>query len=145
MQKVQEALVGSLGGKDPLEKEMATRSRKFHGQRSLEGYNPRGRKESDTTERRSARESERARAHTHTHTHTHTVTGNTTPPTSFFWIPSLPLWNFLGSDSICPCSTVASLRKFASIQHGAVLNSAAAAAAAAAKSLQSCPTLLFSK
>ena len=36
-----------------------------HGQRSLVGCNPRGHKESDTTERLSAR------AHTHTHTHTH--------------------------------------------------------------------------
>ena len=35
---------------------------KSHGQRSLAGCGPRGRKESDTTER----------AHTHTHTHTHT-------------------------------------------------------------------------
>ena len=35
---------------------------KFHGQRSLVGYSPWGRKESDMTE------------HTHTHTHTHTNT-----------------------------------------------------------------------
>ena len=35
-----------------------------HGQRSLVGYSPWGCKESDTTERLSAR------AHTHTHTHT---------------------------------------------------------------------------
>ena len=45
----------SLGWEDPLEKEMATRSRtlvwRIHGQRSLEGYSPWGRKESDTTER----------------------------------------------------------------------------------------------
>ena len=38
-----------------LEKEMATQSRtlpgKSHGQRSLVGYSPWGRKESDTTER----------------------------------------------------------------------------------------------
>ena len=38
-----------------LEKEMATHSSIFpgesHGQRSLVGYSPRGRKESDTTER----------------------------------------------------------------------------------------------
>ena len=33
----------------------------FHGQRTLEGYNPWGHKESDTTEQP-----------THTHTHTHT-------------------------------------------------------------------------
>ena len=36
--------------------------RKFHGQRSLVGYNPVGHKELDMTEYK----------HTHTHTHTHT-------------------------------------------------------------------------
>ena len=36
---------------------------KFHGQRSLVGYSPRGCKDSDTTEHTCAR--------THTHTHTH--------------------------------------------------------------------------
>ena len=36
-----------------------------HGQRTLAGCSPWGRKESDTTEQ--------ARAHTHTHTHTHAV------------------------------------------------------------------------
>ena len=41
---------------------------KFHGQRSLVGYSPRGHKESDTTERLSAC------ACTRTHTHTHTRT-----------------------------------------------------------------------
>ena len=45
----------SLGQEDPLEKEMATTPvflpGKFHGQRSLAGYRPRGLKESDTTER----------------------------------------------------------------------------------------------
>ena len=39
---------------DPLEEEMATHSSilawKSHGQRSLAGYSPRGRKESHTTE-----------------------------------------------------------------------------------------------
>ena len=35
-----------------------------HGQRSWAGYSPRGRRESDITER----------AHTHTHTHAHTCT-----------------------------------------------------------------------
>ena len=35
--------------------------RKFHGERSLMGYSPWGRKESDTIER--------TRAHTHTHSH----------------------------------------------------------------------------
>ena len=38
-----------------------------HGQRSLAGYSPRGRKESDMTER----------LHTHTHTHTHARTLHT--------------------------------------------------------------------
>ena len=48
-----------LGGEDPLEKEMATHSgilawTRGHGQRSLTGYSPWGRKESDTTEQLSA-------------------------------------------------------------------------------------------
>ena len=42
----------SLGGEDPLEKEIATHSSilagKSHGQRSLLGYSPWGHKESDT-------------------------------------------------------------------------------------------------
>ena len=37
-----------------------------HGQRSLVGYSPQGRKELDTTEQQSNLQ------HTHTHTHTHT-------------------------------------------------------------------------
>ena len=41
-------------------------SGKFHGQKSLAGYSPRGWNESDMTEHA------RARTHTHTHTHTHT-------------------------------------------------------------------------
>ena len=45
--------VGSIQ-EDPLEKEMATHSSilawKFHGQRSLVGYSPRGHKELDMTE-----------------------------------------------------------------------------------------------
>ena len=52
---MQETRVRSLGREDPLDKEMATHSNilaiKFHGQRSLVGHNPWGRKESDTTER----------------------------------------------------------------------------------------------
>ena len=52
---MRETRVQSLGWEDPLEKEMATHSRilpgESHGQRSLAGYSPRGRKESDTTER----------------------------------------------------------------------------------------------
>ena len=52
---MRETQVRSLGREDPLEKEMATHSSilawKSHGQRSLVGYSPRGRKESDTTER----------------------------------------------------------------------------------------------
>ena len=48
-----ETQVQSLGREDPLEKEMATHSSalgKSHEQRSLVGYGPWGRKESDTTE-----------------------------------------------------------------------------------------------
>ena len=45
MQETQETWVRSLGQEDPLEKEMATRSRILclenpHGQRSLAGYSP---------------------------------------------------------------------------------------------------------
>ena len=51
---MQEMWVRSLGWKDPLEKEMATSpvflSGKSHGQKSLEGYSPWGRKESNSTE-----------------------------------------------------------------------------------------------
>ena len=51
---MQETRDQSLGWKDPLEKEVATHSTilagEFHGQRSLEGYSPWGRKEWDTTE-----------------------------------------------------------------------------------------------
>ena len=52
---MQETWVWSLGQEDSLEKEMATHSSirawRIPGQRSLAGYNSRGRKESDTTER----------------------------------------------------------------------------------------------
>ena len=52
---VWETWVQSLGLEDPLEKEMAPTPvflpGEFHGQRSLVGYSPWGRKESDTTER----------------------------------------------------------------------------------------------
>ena len=52
---MQETWVQCLGQEDPLEKEMATHSSilpgESHGQRSLVGYSPRGRKESDMTER----------------------------------------------------------------------------------------------
>ena len=51
---MQETWVLSLGQEDPLEKEMATHSSalagKFHGQRSLIGYSPWGRRESDMIE-----------------------------------------------------------------------------------------------
>ena len=51
---VQETRVCSLAQEDPLEKEMANNSSilpgKSHGQRSLAGYSPWGRKESDTTQ-----------------------------------------------------------------------------------------------
>ena len=50
-----DAWVQSLGWEDPLEKGMATHSSilagESHGQRSLVGYSPRGRKELDMTER----------------------------------------------------------------------------------------------
>ena len=51
---MQETLVQSLGWEDPLDKGMATHSSllawKIHGQSSLAGYSPWGRKESDMTE-----------------------------------------------------------------------------------------------
>ena len=51
---MQETQLRRLGQQDPLEKGIATHSSilawtEFHGQRSLEGRNPRGRKESDPT------------------------------------------------------------------------------------------------
>ena len=49
---MQETWVPSLGWEDPLEKEMATHPvflcRKYHGQRCLVGYRPRGHKQSHT-------------------------------------------------------------------------------------------------
>ena len=53
---MRETRVQSLGRENPLEKETAAHSStivhgKSHGQRSLVGYSPWGRKESDTTER----------------------------------------------------------------------------------------------
>ena len=51
---MRETRVRSLGQEDPLEKEMAIHSvflpGESQGQKSLVGYSPRGRKESDTTE-----------------------------------------------------------------------------------------------
>ena len=60
---MRETQVQSLGLEDPLEKEMVTHSSilawripwtekscRLHGRRSLVGYSPRGRKESDMTE-----------------------------------------------------------------------------------------------
>ena len=50
---MQETCVQSLGQEDPLEKEMTTPiflPEEFHGQKSLAGYSPWGRKESDMTE-----------------------------------------------------------------------------------------------
>ena len=51
---MQEMRVQFLGWEDPLEKVMAAHSSilagESHGQRSLAGYSPWGRKESDTTE-----------------------------------------------------------------------------------------------
>ena len=60
MQEPQERWVPSLGEEEPLEEEMATHSvfllGKSHGQRSLVGYCPWGRKESDTIEHTRLRE-----------------------------------------------------------------------------------------
>ena len=57
---MQEQKVQSLSWEDPLEKEMATHlPRISYGQRSLAGYSPWGRKESDMTE------------HTYTRSHSH--------------------------------------------------------------------------
>ena len=51
---MQDTWVQSLGQEDPRRREWPTTpvflSREFHGQRSLVGYSPRGRKESSTTE-----------------------------------------------------------------------------------------------
>ena len=54
MQEIQETQVQSLGWEDPLEEGMAPTPAflpgESHGQRSLAGCTPGGRKESDTTE-----------------------------------------------------------------------------------------------
>ena len=54
VQEPQETGVQSLDQKDPLEESMATHSGflpgESHGQKSLVGYGPQGRKESDMTE-----------------------------------------------------------------------------------------------
>ena len=53
MQETQEMQVQSMGREDPLKEEMAALVfllGKFHGQRSLVGHSPWGRRESDTTE-----------------------------------------------------------------------------------------------
>ena len=87
---MQETRVPSLDWEDPLEKEMATHSCilawKIPWMRSLVGYSPRDRKESDTTERLHFRAKlilirlrkvsmhtaiPEVTIHTHTHTHTH--------------------------------------------------------------------------
>ena len=51
---MKETWVSSLGREDPLEKEGQPTPvfllGQLHGQRSLEGYNPQGRKELDATE-----------------------------------------------------------------------------------------------
>ena len=53
MRDLQDTWVQSLGQEDPLEEEMATHSSilpgESHGQRSLAGYSPWDRKESDMT------------------------------------------------------------------------------------------------
>ena len=53
MQETLETRVWSLGLEDPLEEEIATPIfllGKFHGQQSLEGYSPGGRKQLEITE-----------------------------------------------------------------------------------------------
>ena len=54
MQELQEMQFQSLGREETLEEGMVTHSvflpGESHGQRSLAGYDPQGRKESDTTE-----------------------------------------------------------------------------------------------
>ena len=54
MQETQERWVRSLGQEDPLEQEMQPTPGflpgESHGQRSLAGYSPRGRKECDKTD-----------------------------------------------------------------------------------------------
>ena len=58
MHETQEMQVQSLGREDLLEEELATTPvflpGKPHGQRSLVGYSPKGRKESDMTEQKHA-------------------------------------------------------------------------------------------
>ena len=67
-----ETQVQSLGGDDPLEKEMATHSSilawRTPWTEEPDGYSPWGYKELDTIEQLSTH----THAHTHTHTHTHT-------------------------------------------------------------------------
>ena len=73
-----ETWVRSLGGEDPLEEEMATHSSllpgESHGQRSLEGYSPRGHEESFITE------------HTHTLTLIVTMSKPVKPLSSSFYL-----------------------------------------------------------
>ena len=67
MQEMQETGVQTLGREDPLEEEMYVfLLGKFHGQSSLVGHSPWGRKGSDMTEQLSV--CVRARARTHMHT-----------------------------------------------------------------------------
>ena len=78
MKETQETGVRSLGGEDPLEEEMATHSSllpgESHGQRSLEGYSPRGHEESFITE------------HTHTLTLIVTMSKPVKPLSSSFYL-----------------------------------------------------------
>ena len=57
IQEMQVTWIWTLSWEDPLEEEMTTHSSNFHGQRSLEGYNPWGCRELETMS-------------THTHTNT---------------------------------------------------------------------------
>ena len=72
----------------------------FHGQSSLAGYSPRGRKESDKTEGLS----------THTHTHTHTHTQRTTIYPHFLTLLSLRNFtNFTNRTSLTEFRTLFTL------------------------------------
>ena len=64
---------------------------KFHGQRSLVGYSPWGRKELDMTERT------HARTQTHTHTHTHR---STTKQNAIKW--GMPIYKYLQTTAAAP-------------------------------------------
>ena len=83
--------VRSLGREDPLEEGLATHTSilawRIHGQRSLVGYSPWGRKELDTTE--------------HTHTHTCRCWGQRVMRIYFKNKPIRPLVWFMEGSALC--------------------------------------------